>query len=220
MALHAPETGYGPIGLNVFPTEFWSCFNLTFPCYLYFSLWNGNICSVPSNLEKCIKISFWFYKGSQLRVCQKSQERLRIWHFEQLWRLLKLDWMHFILWDGDEPFGDNGWMLWFKVMCSGVKLMMGDLWWLILIANLTGLRNNWETGTAHLWVLWWYFQRQLDHESSDQGLVEGNRSLGHVFRGYYLPWPPSVFPVSWLPWHSYFVSTPSSHHDGLTHLEL
>jgi hypothetical protein len=44
-------------------------------------------------------------------------------------------------------------MLWFKVMCSGVKLMMGDLWWLILIANLTGLRNNWETGTAHLWVL-------------------------------------------------------------------
>jgi hypothetical protein len=51
---------------------------------------------------------------------------------------------------------ESGGMLWFKEMCCV------DLWWLILIFNLIGLKMP-RRLKIYSWIyLWWCFQRWLD----------------------------------------------------------
>jgi hypothetical protein len=83
---------------------------------------------------------YWFYRGLQLRVRFESQRGLELGLLDDvrivnIMGLLEINWMHFALF----LLGARGEWLQLKEMCLGAKLM--DLWWLILIVNLTRSRS-------------------------------------------------------------------------------
>lgn len=49
------------------------------------------------------------------------------WDSQRLWGLLERVQVHFVLWNINETLGVRGGMLWFKVMCLGVKLIGGEI---------------------------------------------------------------------------------------------
>lgn len=138
----------------------WSCRIWCLPHCVLVSIWSN--CSLPCPhaplsgmftlchcaLEVCNL--FWCYRHSQLRdfPSLRRYSVLALWCIrtvEDLWGCLKLDWMHFSLWDSREPMM-RGEDYSFNTVSLVLDQQGMDFGWLILIVN-------WQELGAH-WCLW------------------------------------------------------------------
>lgn len=127
-----PDAGHGAAGFDVFCWLYGLLWSDLFWFSSVPSVWNVKGPSIPPHIGS-MWLVFDFKEAYLFRDCLESQKRCWILAFEQrwdsqrLWGLLERVQVHFVLWNINETLGVRGGMLWFKVMCLGVKLIGGEI---------------------------------------------------------------------------------------------